>query len=263
MNSNGVCEAAGAGTHLINGGRVGKQPSDVLLVTAQADSPAHLLLAQHNERIVLAPGESRLICLAYGSIAVLTGTVSYRGFCHDTFARLLAFLDKARGITGSKETAPGGVWLPISSDVFNDKRGAEYWLVEQVMHELSPFTPFLHLLRHTEAYWLTRYLLDNANGKMNLAEMGNKYGLSYSHFRRVCKQVLGNSAKTVLQQWRVARALLERVENQTSLTHLAIKYGYASSSHFSTEIKKILGVSPRALSDITLLKVKIADCHTS
>lgn len=238
---------------LTDGGKFGKQPSDVLLLTAQDRSACLTITTHESQQWVLQPGRCQLVYLTWGSARVTGGAVACRRLSRVIFARLLAFLDEACAITRNKRMTHDSVCLPISPAAFDGKRGLEYWMWQQVRQNPSPFTPFLMLLRQTEAYWLVRYLLQQSYANVNITAMGEKYGLSYSHFRRVCREVLGSSVKTVLKNWRVARALLDRVDCRTSFTDLALKYGYASSSHFSTEIKGVLGVSPRALSDVTKL----------
>ena len=102
-------------------------------------------------------------------------------------------------------------------------------------------------LRRTEWYWLIRFLLNESVNNGKLHELGARYGLSYSHFRRLCRNALGNSAKSELRGWRIARALLDVVEEGQSLTQVAMRYGYASSSHLSNDIRDAFGVSPRGL----------------
>ena len=41
-----------------------------------------------------------------------------------------------------------------------------------------------------------------------------------------------------------------------SLTDVALEFGYASSSHFSKEIRELVGFSPSSLADITDLSSK-------
>jgi len=43
------------------------------------------------------------------------------------------------------------------------------------------------------------------------------------------------------------------VEGAASLTDVALEFGYASSSHFSKEIRELVGVAPSSLIDITRL----------
>ena len=102
-------------------------------------------------------------------------------------------------------------------------------------------------LRQTECYWLIQFLLNESvnNGKLNV--LGARYGLSYSRFCRLCRNALGNLAKNELRGWRIARALLDMVEERQSLTEVAMRYGYASFSHLSNDVRDAFGVSPRGI----------------
>ena len=40
-------------------------------------------------------------------------------------------------------------------------------------------------------------------------------------------------------------------EGPASLTDVALEFGYASSSHFSKEIRELVGIAPSSLIDIT------------
>ena len=114
------------------------------------------------------------------------------------------------------------------------------------------FAALKAFLRRLETYWLVKYLVSESAQQKKVSDLGDEYGLSYSHFRRVCKAALGNSAESELKVWRAARSLLDVVDGQESMTEVAIRNGYASSSHFSTEIKKLFGLSPRAILDLPL-----------
>ena len=63
---------------------------------------------------------------------------------------------------------------------------------------------------------------------------------------------MGAAAKSELRDWRMARSLLDVVERQGTLTEVALKHGYSSSSHFSNEIRQLFGVSPRGLTNIII-----------
>jgi AraC-like DNA-binding protein len=68
--------------------------------------------------------------------------------------------------------------------------------------------------------------------------------VSESHFRRLCRRALGRGLKRELRQWRAANAVLDVVESRDSMTDVAISNGFASSSHFSREIRDLFGISP-------------------
>ncbi|MCY1441609.1 Invasion protein InvF [compost metagenome] len=97
---------------------------------------------------------------------------------------------------------------------------------------------------------MVRYLLEQGTGQDSLQMLARRYGVSVSHFRRLCHQALGGATKPALRGWRVARALLESIREGRSLTEVAQNQGYCSSSHFSREVRELLGVAPSQLGDI-------------
>ncbi|KVT72968.1 hypothetical protein WK54_03360 [Burkholderia ubonensis] len=190
-------------------------------------------------------------------VRVAAGELRVRPLKLKVFSNLLAFIDEANGVeaTGAEFTA----WSLLSHEepsVWQERKRCEYWFLLQLLEEPASLSPFLALLRHCESYWLVRFLLAQSTGSNTLQDLGQRYGVSYSHFRRLCRHALGSAAKAKLRDWRMARSMLDVVEGRESLTQVAIKNGYASSSHFSNEIKGLLGTSPRSLSNIIQLAIE-------
>ncbi|GGY24035.1 AraC family transcriptional regulator [Paludibacterium paludis] len=229
-----------------------------VLLARACGGPATIVLSSPSGDIpqVLAAGDTRLMCARSGEWRVESGEADVTVLNEVFFVKLLSFLDEARNLSSAQDPDNSPFLnLPVDLALDSDRRHIEFWFLGRTLENDRALDPFLALLRRTEAYWLVRYLI-TASDKLagaSLGELGEQYGLSYSHFRRICKQALGNNAKSELKGWRIARSLLEVVEHRMTLTDVALKYGYASSSHFSTEIKNRLGVSPRSLTDITSL----------
>ncbi|WP_269767646.1 AraC family transcriptional regulator InvF [Burkholderia ubonensis] len=199
-------------------------------------------------------GWQGILLLDRVEVRVAAGELRVRPLKLKVFSKLLAFIDEANGVeaAGAEFTA----WSLLSHDeplVWQERKRCEYWFLLQMLEEPASFSPFLALLRHSESYWLVRFLLAQSTGSNTLQDLGQRYGVSYSHFRRLCRHALGSAAKTELRDWRMARSMLDVAEGRESLTQVALKHGYASSSHFSTEIKGLLGMSPRSLSNIIQL----------
>ncbi|PXX53978.1 transcriptional regulator, AraC family [Pseudomonas sp. LAMO17WK12:I10] len=129
----------------------------------------------------------------------------------------------------------------------------ESWYVTQAWKNSSVYKAFSCLLRESESYRLLQFLLEHASAGEKLQDLAPVYGVSVSHFRRLCHQALGGTAKSELRDWRVAKALLSMVEGAHSLTSIAYEHGYSSSSHFSKEIRDLVGVAPSHLVDIIRL----------
>ncbi|POB00620.1 AraC family transcriptional regulator InvF [Chromobacterium sinusclupearum] len=202
-------------------------------------------------------GWQGLLMLDRVEVQVLAGQLTLRALKLEVLSKLLAFLDEARSL--EEVDTGGGAWaaLPLGDpSVCEDRKRCEYWFLSQALMPTPAFNEFLAGLRRSESYWLVRFLLAQSAGCGTLQDLGERYGVSYSHFRRLCRQALGSAAKTELRDWRMARSLLDVVEGRESLTQVALKHGYASSSHFSNEIRELLGVSPRGLSNIIQLAIK-------
>ncbi|MGY4730897.1 helix-turn-helix domain-containing protein [Burkholderia pyrrocinia] len=120
----------------------------------------------------------------------------------------------------------------------------EHWLIAQVMEGGCDADPLLEFLRTQESYGLVRFLLGERANPQPVGTLAARYGVSESHFRRLCRQALGRGLKRELRQWRGAAAMLQVVEGHESLTDVAMSNGFASSSHFSREIKDLFGILP-------------------
>lgn len=115
----------------------------------------------------------------------------------------------------------------------------------------SQFERVFHFIRNREDYWVSYFLLsqmmnnedENTLHKINCAS--KRYGVSESYFRKLCYRAFTRSPKKQLRLWRAARSVLHLIEQDDSISTIAGNNGYASSSHFSSEIKSHFGITPR------------------
>ncbi|KVN41178.1 hypothetical protein WJ64_32685 [Burkholderia ubonensis] len=197
----------------------------------------------------MAPDWHGLVLLDRLSLRVRGGSASCRSLRPAAISKLLAFIDAARddlSESGRKRMRVGSIAVDDPA-VFDTQRGVEYWFLQQALERSPCFARLEAFLRGTESYWLVRFLLAQSASGDSLRALGTRYGVSASHFRRLCHSALGNSAKSELRDWRMARSMLDVVESQSSLTEVALAHGYASLSHFSSEIRNLLGIAPRKL----------------
>lgn len=191
--------------------------------------------------------------LASGDRLVLAGLPLPRNCGLDTvalagsgMARALAHYDHACGIQRPTGDLPALCWaVPAALDVPDV---AAAWLIDQLARggERQEDTPLERLLRHlarSESYGLMRFLLEEG-GENTVAALAQRYGLSSAQFHRRCRQVLGRPLKRELRIQRAARALLAYPGRARSFTYLAADHGYASLSHFCTDVKSLIGCSP-------------------
>lgn len=161
-------------------------------------------------------------------------------------ARALAHFDHACGVVRAAGEPQPLCW-PVQAALENPDVAAA-WLIDQLARgagqpEDSQPAQLLRHLARTESYGLMRFLLDEG-GENTVAALAQRYGLSSAQFHRRCRQVLGRPLKRELRIQRAARALLAYPGRARSFTYLAADHGYASLSHFCTDVKSLIGCSP-------------------
>lgn len=170
--------------------------------------------------------------------------------------KLQVFIDRGDAMI---EQSPGPApWaaLPVSFEAIESDKLLERWYIEQALRGGLSYRAFASVLRHHENYWLVQFLLEQGASSEKLVWLAQRYGVSVSHFRRLCRHALGGATKPALRAWRTAQALLSMSLEDRSLTDVALQFGYASSSHFSKDIRELVGFAPSSLADITHLSGK-------
>ncbi|WP_169449818.1 helix-turn-helix domain-containing protein [Paludibacterium yongneupense] len=217
----------------------------------RADSAVSLDFDAPGEKrwnIELAPGLAYLILTGPGRFRCLAGEVRLFPIARESLCCLLAFID-APGVAAA---APSGVWplrmlIPMPVSAAAGEKALRYCLIASALSCDEAILPLLTYLRQQESYSLVRFLDRRSNRGDSIAVLGQEYGLSYSHFRRLCRRALGMGVKAAFKRWRAARTLLRVADSGVSFTAAALDSGYCSSSQFSTEVRSLLGRSPRAL----------------
>jgi AraC-like DNA-binding protein len=184
------------------------------------------------------------------------GGVQVRPMSEASLVKLQVFFDLSDALVGQRTNQAPWATLPVAYETVQSHRTLERWYIEQAMGGGSAYQAFAGALRHGESYGLVRFLLEQGTRSEKLTDLARRYGVSVSHFRRLCRQALGSAAKPALRGWRTAQALLNMSLQDGSLTEVALEFGFASSSHFSKEIRELVGFTPSSLADITYLPGK-------
>ncbi len=86
----------------------------------------------------------------------------------------------------------------------------------------------------------------NANfATVTEADAAASINMSYSHFSRLFKRVMGKSFKEYLTATRINAAERMLFETDTPITEIALACGFATSSHFIDRFKRVKGITPR------------------
>ncbi|MEB0140397.1 MULTISPECIES: helix-turn-helix domain-containing protein [unclassified Undibacterium] len=217
-----------------------------------------LFQGKNISHICFTPGWRGVVVFDQSPVQISVGSALCQDGDISVLTKLQAFMDADCGLE-MNHSMPNARLVSCAGSglaMLSDRRTIENWFLSQMITEPEQMLAISALLRRLESYALVRFLLTERAEKKNLRELAQSYGISYTHFRRLCNRALGGSVKFELNQWRMARALLDLVDSRCNFTEVALKHGYASSSHFSNEVRGQVGVSPRGLSDIIKLAGK-------
>lgn len=88
--------------------------------------------------------------------------------------------------------------------------------------------------------------VSNPSEDIQLSDFAERFSISSSRFRRLFSGDVGVPFRSY-RMWRRARAYLDRVMEDSSLTEVALDLGYPDSSHFAHSIRKTYGLPPREM----------------
>lgn len=221
-------------------------PGDAMVAVAGDAARTLCLTAEGDESLLwhLLPGE-RLLFTSTTGLSV-KGDVRLVPFDLVRILRVLAFFEHCSDIHSiAPSDKPKLVTYRCSQSIEHPK-AAVTWLITAIAANDPQLSRFADVWRSLEIYQLVRYVLSH-EPSTNVDMLAERYGLSVAHFRRKCRKIFDRPLKQELRILRAARALLEYPQSQQSLTRLAEDNGYASPSHFCSEIKSLVGISPRGL----------------
>ncbi|HJQ27162.1 MAG TPA: AraC family transcriptional regulator [Blastocatellia bacterium] len=94
------------------------------------------------------------------------------------------------------------------------------------------------------------YIEANLGQNIALADIAAVVGLSVSHFKILFREAVGLPAHQYLIRRRVERAKSLLSEGKLSISQIAMETGFAHQSHLARHMRRVLGVSPKALREM-------------
>jgi AraC family transcriptional regulator len=91
------------------------------------------------------------------------------------------------------------------------------------------------------------YVEEHLGGDLSLAAIGAAVGLSPYHFARLFRETTGLSPHQYVIRRRSERARLLLATTDRSPTDVAAEVGFANGSHLAAHLRRLYGVTPRAL----------------
>lgn len=207
-------------------------------------------------------GETTLMVSLNAINVTFTGEWEVEIFPLSQITTLLSFLDyqtKSEGAVSRMSVDPQrkGVILEDESCIIacveeNCKSFMDMLISNILIQNKQSLKNIFAFIRNMESYWVTKFLLsqvldeDKEKDIHKLYNACKVYGVSESYFRKLCYDAFTRSPKKQLRMWRAAHSALQLIEKDKSIATIAGNNGYASSSHFSSEIKSLFGITPRA-----------------
>lgn len=94
------------------------------------------------------------------------------------------------------------------------------------------------------------YIEGNLGQNISLGDIAAVVGLSVSHFKILFRESVGLPAHQYLIRRRVERAKSLLGEGKLSISQIAFETGFAHQSHLARHMRRVLGVSPKALREM-------------
>ena len=94
------------------------------------------------------------------------------------------------------------------------------------------------------------YIEDNLSQDISLRDIAAVAGLSVSHFKSLFRNSLGQPVHQYVIRRRVERAKTLLGEGKLPISQIAFETGFAHQSHLARHMRRVLGVTPRALREM-------------
>lgn len=94
------------------------------------------------------------------------------------------------------------------------------------------------------------YIEDNLSQSLSLDDIAAVAGLSVSHFKSLFRESVGLPVHQYVIRRRVERAKSLLGEGRMPISQIALETGFAHQSHLAHHMRRLLGVSPKALREM-------------
>lgn len=204
-----------------------------------------ILLASHENIVIKLNNQWRCEKYPLTQISTLFSFIDYQTSSHNS-SMIKTSQHEENIPTGSDNEHYIISWLDDGSERLMDI------LIRGILHpEKKKMISIFRFVRNMESYWISYFLLsqvfnnDSDTDATKLYNACKVYGVSESYFRKLCHNAFTCGPKKQLRIWRAANSALQLIEKDKSIATIAGNNGYSSSSHFSSEIKSIFGITPR------------------
>jgi AraC-like DNA-binding protein len=116
-----------------------------------------------------------------------------------------------------------------------------YNLYEEIKQNFLPSSPYYGVISKS-----VKYIEENYQNKILLDDIANHVGISPFYFHRIFKQTMQISPNDYLSNIRINNAKQLLIMTSESITDIALKCGFESSSYFCFIFKQKMNISPNS-----------------
>ena len=113
--------------------------------------------------------------------------------------------------------------------------------------------PTTHLLNQTDVqkiYKVRDTIINDIAAPPVIKELASQIGMSESKFKRLFKQIFGDSLFSYYQKFRMKEAARLLKENKMTVSEVGFKMGFSNLSHFAKVFEEHIGTKPKSFQKI-------------
>ncbi|CAD0004753.1 AraC family transcriptional regulator [Flavobacterium chungangense] len=139
--------------------------------------------------------------------------------------------------------------IPASLNDFFFKIKAEELIcltLKELFKRENPTTHALNQIDVQKIYKVRDTILNNIAAPPVIKHLASEVGMSESKFKRLFKQIFGDSLFSYYQKFRMKEASRLLKENKMTVSEVGFKMGFSNLSHFAKAFEEHIGIKPKS-----------------
>ncbi|MGE8339518.1 MAG: helix-turn-helix transcriptional regulator [Flavobacterium sp.] len=134
------------------------------------------------------------------------------------------------------------------SDFFFKIKAEEliYLTLKELFKRENPTTHTLNQIDVQKIYKVRDLILTDINEPPVIKDLASQIGMSESKFKRLFKQIFGDSFFSYYQKFRMKEAARLLKENEMSVSQVGFSLGFSNLSHFAKVFEEHIGMKPKS-----------------
>ncbi len=163
-------------------------------------------------------------------------------FCPDKYPRVIRGLSSVAHIFAELYAVPEKIKMPY----FKIKALELLLFLEALeVDEETEKRPYFYKTQVEKIKSMQKFLAEHMEQSFTQAELAERFDISLTTMKKCFKSVYGTTIGNWLLQYRMNQAaVMLRQNREQSITQIAGKVGYESSSKFASAFRKVMGMSP-------------------